>query len=273
MSVADNVAFPLSVRKTPRGEIASRVTRALEMVRLEQFKDRRPAQLSGGQQQRVALARALVFQPSLVLMDEPLGALDKKLREHMQIELKQIHEMLGVTIVYVTHDQSEALTMSDRVAIFESGAIVQIGTPDLLYKEPATAFVASFIGENNALEGVVERVIDGQCVVALPTGLRATALSIGDIRPGTPVHLAVRPERIGLSAVEAGAENRFRAKVDGRIYHGDHQRLLARLSSGQVLTVKIDADAAPATGDTIDICWRASECRAFPTGTAANAGS
>ena len=273
MSVADNVAFPLSVRKTPRGEIASRVTRALEMVRLEQFKDLRPAQLSGGQQQRVALARALVFQPSLVLMDEPLGALDKKLREHMQIELKQIHEMLGVTIVYVTHDQSEALTMSDRVAIFESGAIVQIGTPDLLYKEPATAFVASFIGENNALEGVVERVIDGQCVVALPTGLRATALSIGDISPGTAVHLAVRPERIGLSAVEAGAENRFRAKVDGRIYHGDHQRLLARLSSGQVLTVKIDADAAPATGDTIDICWRASECRAFPTGTAANAGS
>jgi putative spermidine/putrescine transport system ATP-binding protein len=273
MSVADNVAFPLSVRKTPKGEIASRVTRALEMVRLEQFKDRRPAQLSGGQQQRVALARALVFQPSLVLMDEPLGALDKKLREHMQIELKQIHEMLGVTIVYVTHDQSEALTMSDRVAIFESGAIVQIGTPDLLYKEPATAFVASFIGENNALEGVVERVIDGQCVVTLPTGLRATALSIGDIRPGTPVHLAVRPERIGLSATEAGAENRFRAKVDGRIYHGDHQRLLARLASGQVLTVKIDADAALATGDTIDICWRASECRAFPTGAAADKSS
>jgi putative spermidine/putrescine transport system ATP-binding protein len=273
MSVADNVAFPLSVRKTPKPEIATRVTRALEMVRLDQFKDRRPAQLSGGQQQRVALARALVFQPSLVLMDEPLGALDKKLREHMQIELKQIHEMLGVTIVYVTHDQSEALTMSDRVAIFESGAIVQIGTPDLLYKEPATAFVASFIGENNALEGVVERVIDGQCVVALPTGLRATALSVGDIRPGAAVHLAVRPERIGLSATEAGAENRFRAKVDGRIYHGDHQRLLARLASGQVLTVKIDADAALATGDTIDICWRASECRAFPTGPAADKSS
>jgi putative spermidine/putrescine transport system ATP-binding protein len=273
MSVADNVAFPLSVRKTPKAEIAARVTRALQMVRLEQFKDRKPAQLSGGQQQRVALARALVFQPSLVLMDEPLGALDKKLREHMQIELKQIHEMLGVTIVYVTHDQSEALTMSDRVAIFESGAIVQIGTPDLLYKEPATAFVASFIGENNALEGIVERVSDGQCLVTLPTGLRATALSVGDISPGAPVHIAIRPERIGLSAAEAGAENRFRAKVDGRIYHGDHQRLLARLSSGQVLTVKIDAEAALATGDTIDICWRASECRAFPTGATTNAST
>src|SRR5689334_2904229 len=191
MSVAENVAFPLSVRKHPKSEIGSRVKRALEMVRLDHLAQRKPAQLSGGQQQRVALARALVFEPSLVLMDEPLGALDKKLREHMQIELKQLHAMLDVTIVYVTHDQSEALTMSDRVAIFESGAIVQIGTPDLLYKEPATAFVASFIGENNALEGVVERVIDGQCVVALPTGLRATALSIGDIRPGTPVHLAV----------------------------------------------------------------------------------
>jgi putative spermidine/putrescine transport system ATP-binding protein len=206
-------------------------------------------------------------------MDEPLGALDKKLREHMQIELKQIHEMLGVTIVYVTHDQSEALTMSDRVAIFESGAIVQIGTPDVLYKEPATAFVASFIGENNALEGVAERVGDGRCLVTLPTGLRATALSIGDIRPGAPVHLAVRPERIGLSTTEAGTENNFRAKVDGRIYHGDHQRLLARLPSGQVLTVKIDADAALATGDTIDICWRASECRAFPAGAATHAST
>src|SRR6202035_2009871 len=162
MSVADNVAFPLSVRKLPKAEIGPRVARALEMVQLERFKDRRPAQLSGGQQQRVALARALVFQPTLVLMDEPLGALDKKLREHMQIELKQIHEMLGVTIVYVTHDQGEALTMSDRVAVFDHGAVVQIGTPARLYNEPATAFVASFIGENNLLDGVIERVGSGQ---------------------------------------------------------------------------------------------------------------
>ena len=154
MSVEQNVAFPLSVRKMPKADIAPRVKRALEMVRLEQFKHRKPAQLSGGQQQRVALARALVFEPTLVLMDEPLGALDKKLREHMQIELKQIHEMLGVTMVCVTHDQSEALTMSDRVAVFDHGAVVQIGTPHGLYNEPATEFVASFIGENNALDGM-----------------------------------------------------------------------------------------------------------------------
>jgi putative spermidine/putrescine transport system ATP-binding protein len=266
MSVTDNVAFPLSVRKVPKADIAPRVKRALEMVRLEQFKDRKPAQLSGGQQQRVALARALVFEPTLVLMDEPLGALDKKLREHMQIELKQIHEMLGVTIVYVTHDQSEALTMSDRVAIFDHGAIAQIGTPDKLYKEPATAFVASFIGENNALDGVAERVSDGRCLVALPTGLKAMALAIGDIAPGAPVQLAIRPERIGLAAADGSADNRFQAVVEGRIYHGDHQRLLARLSSGQVLTVKVDPEAANATGETIDICWPAAECRAFVAG-------
>ncbi|MET4259305.1 putative spermidine/putrescine transport system ATP-binding protein [Bradyrhizobium sp. S3.12.5] len=278
MSVADNVAFPLSVRKLPRAEIGPRVVRALEMVQLERFKDRKPAQLSGGQQQRVALARALVFQPTLVLMDEPLGALDKKLREHMQIELMQIHQMLGVTIVYVTHDQSEALTMSDRVAIFESGAIDQIGTPDELYNKPATAFVAGFIGENNALDGVVERVVGNQCLVALPTGLKTTAMAIGDIRPGAPVHLTIRPERIGLSGAGADSDNRFQATVDGRIYHGDHQRVLARLASGQILTVKVGPEATMAAGEAIDLCWPISDCRAFPAGavpdgSSANIGS
>jgi putative spermidine/putrescine transport system ATP-binding protein len=278
MSVADNVAFPLSVRKVPKAEIGPRVARALEMVRLERFKDRKPAQLSGGQQQRVALARALVFQPTLVLMDEPLGALDKKLREHMQIELMQIHQMLGVTIVYVTHDQSEALTMSDRVAIFENGAIVQIGTPDELYNKPATAFVASFIGENNALDGMVERVDGDQCLVALPTGLTTTAMAVGDIRPGAPVHLTIRPERIGLSGTGAQSDNRFQATVDGRIYHGDHQRLLARLASGQVLTIKIGPEATMAAGEAIDLCWPTADCRAFPAGVVpdgntANTGS
>ena len=270
MSVEHNVAFPLSVRKTPRAEIAPRVRRALEMVRLWQFKDRRPAQLSGGQQQRVALARALVFEPTLVLMDEPLGALDKKLREHMQIELKQIHEMLGVTMVCVTHDQSEALTMSDRVAVFDHGAVVQIGTPHGLYNEPATEFVASFIGENNALDGIAERVGDGRCLVTLPTGLKATALAIGDIRPGAPVHLTIRPERIGMSNADGQIDNRFQATVDDRIYHGDHQRLLARLANGQVLTVKIGPEATMPAGGAIDLCWTTSDCRAFPAGATPN---
>ena len=273
MSVANNVAFPLSVRKVPKADIGPRVTRALEMVRLEQFKDRKPAQLSGGQQQRVALARALVFQPSLVLMDEPLGALDKKLREHMQIELKQIHEMLGVTIVYVTHDQSEALTMSDRVAIFESGSIIQIGTPGDLYKKPATAFVASFIGENNALAGVAERVEGDQCLVALPAGLKAAAMAIGDVRPGAPVQLTIRPERILLSGAGGPSDNRWSATVGDRIYHGDHQRLLARLSDGQVLTVKIGPEVALTAGAPVELSWPAADCRAFPADAASNGKS
>ena len=270
MSVEQNVAFPLSVRKTPKADIGPRVKRALEMVRLEQFKDRKPAQLSGGQQQRVALARALVFEPTLVLMDEPLGALDKKLREHMQIELKQIHEMLGVTMVCVTHDQSEALTMSDRVAVFDHGAVVQIGTPHGLYNEPATEFVASFIGENNALDGVVESVGAGQCLVALPGGLKATALSVGDIRPGAPVRLTIRPERIALSAAGGPTDNSLQATVDDRIYHGDHQRLLARLANGQVLTVKVGPEMAAATNETVDLFWSSTDCRAFPASAVAD---
>ncbi len=197
-------------------------------------------------------------------MDEPLGALDKKLREHMQIELKQIHEMLGVTMVCVTHDQSEALTMSDRVAVFDHGAVDQIGTPHRLYNEPATEFVASFIGENNALDGVAEHVSDGRCLVALPTGLKATALAIGDISPGAPVHLTIRPERIGLSNADGQSDNRFQATVDDRIYHSDHQRLLAELANGQVLTVKIGPEATMPAGEAIDHYWSTSDCRAYP---------
>ena len=270
MSVADNVAFPLSVRKIPKSEIGPRVVRALEMVKLAQFKDRKPTQLSGGQQQRVALARALVYEPTLVLMDEPLGALDKKLREHMQIELKQLHEMLGVTVVYVTHDQSEALTMSDRVAIFENGEIAQIGSPDQLYNDPATAFVASFIGENNALDGTVERVNGDECAVMLPDGLKVIAKAVGPLPQGAPVQLAIRPEQIKLAAEMNGHDNRIGATVDGCIYHGDHQRLLARLANGQILTVKIRPEASMAMGEPVDLAWSTGDCRAFPTGAAAS---
>ena len=146
MTVAENLAFPLAVRKLGKEEITRKVARALEMVELPDFGTRRPAQLSGGQQQRVAVARALVFEPDLVLMDEPLGALDKQLREQMQYEIKHIHENLGVTVVYVTHDQSEAMTMSDRIAVFNDGVIQQLSTPDRLYESPQNAFVAQFIG-------------------------------------------------------------------------------------------------------------------------------
>ena len=155
MTVNENLAFPLEVRKLPKTEIEQRVQKVLDMIQLGAFGNRRPGQLSGGQQQRVAVARALVFEPKLVLMDEPLGALDKQLREQMQYEIKHIHENLGVTVVYVTHDQSEALTMSNRIAVFNDGIIQQLATPADLYERPENAFVAQFIGENNRLRGKV----------------------------------------------------------------------------------------------------------------------
>ncbi len=266
MSVAENVAFPLSVRGVPRGEQRARVQRALAMIRLEEFADRRPAQLSGGQQQRVALARALVFEPSLVLMDEPLGALDRKLREHMQIEIKQLHDMLGITVIYVTHDQGEALTMSDRVAVFRDGAIVQLGSPDALYNQPADAFVAGFIGENNLFDGELEQIDGTLCRARLEGGLPVAA------RPrceaGTrAVRLAVRPESIRLG--EHDAENRFIARIEGRIYLGDHQQLLVRLPNGQSLTVKTEAALSATPGDEVVLNWSAADCWAFPSETTA----
>jgi putative spermidine/putrescine transport system ATP-binding protein len=267
MSVAENVAFPLSVRKTPKEEMRRRVRHALEMVRLEPFGDRRPAQLSGGQQQRVALARAMVFEPSLVLMDEPLGALDKKLREHMQIELKQLHDSLGITIIYVTHDQSEALTMSDRVAVFESGSVVQIGTPDGLYNEPASAFVANFIGENNTLPGTVEHRTADACSIVLSDGRKILARPIGVGDVGSRALVAIRPERIALMPADAngdGLQNRLPGTVSGRIYLGDHLRLLVRLENEAIITVKVGPELAPPTGESVTIAWTSTDCRAFP---------
>jgi len=179
MTVGENLAFPLAVRKRPTAEIEDRVRRALDMVRLGAFGNRRPAQLSGGQQQRVAVARALVFEPKLVLMDEPLGALDKQLREQMQYEIKHIHEHLGVTVVYVTHDQSEALTMSDRIAVFHDGVVRQLASPADLYERPESAFVAQFVGESNRLVGRVTAVNGRTCVVEVEGGeVRALAIAV-----------------------------------------------------------------------------------------------
>src|SRR5206468_4782145 len=177
MTVGENVAYPLKARRVPRAEIGDRVKRALGMIKLQHLAARRPAQLSGGQQQRVALARALVFEPKLVLMDEPLGALDKQLREQMQLEIKHIHERLGVTVVYVTHDQSEALTMSDRIAVFNDGVIQQLATPTELYERPVNSFVAQFIGENNTLQGRVIGINGSGCTVEVD-GARIEALAV-----------------------------------------------------------------------------------------------
>ncbi|MEO5738340.1 MAG: ATP-binding cassette domain-containing protein, partial [Variovorax sp.] len=191
LTVGQNVAYPLTVRKVAKDEQQKRVQRALDMVQLKGMADRLPGQLSGGQQQRVALARALVFEPQLVLMDEPLGALDKQLREHMQLELKELHRQLGVTFVYVTHDQGEALTMSDRVAVFNEGVIQQLDTVDRLYEMPANRFVAGFVGDNTVLKGTLQA--GGEvATMALPDGRMLKGLNVGGAAAGTAVELCIR---------------------------------------------------------------------------------
>ena len=269
MTVGENVAFPLSVRRMPRARIAECVQRALAMVRLEPFAERRPAQLSGGQQQRIALARALVFEPSFVLMDEPLGALDKKLREHMQIEVKLLHERLGLTVVYVTHDQSEALTMSDRIAVFHDGRVMQQGTPDALYSQPHDAFVAGFIGENNILSGTAQLIANGHVRVALGGGLQIMATAVGELHHGAEILVAVRPESVHLSTGLDGGDNTCRALVTSRIYLGDHQRLLTEIGNGHTITVKVPAGIGAIAGELVILSWNTADCLAFPAFSAA----
>jgi len=254
LTVGQNVAYPLTVRGVPKVDQAKRVARALGMVRLDGMADRLPSQLSGGQQQRVALARALVFEPQLVLMDEPLGALDKQLREHMQIELKELHRQLGVTFVYVTHDQGEALTMSDRVAVFNDGAIQQIDVVDRMYEAPANRFVAGFIGDSTVLKGTV-RASDGErCGIVLTDGRVIAGVNVNDAPVGAQVEACIRPERIVVHTQPSSRSNVLQASVGGIIYFGDHLRLLCAIGDGQAsATVKLPLSAAavPQTGDSV----------------------
>ena len=266
MTVGENVAFPLKMRRLAKAEVTARVRRALDMVRMASFETRRPNQLSGGQQQRIALARALVFEPQLVLMDEPLGALDKQLREHMQLEIKHLHARLGVNVVYVTHDQGEALTMSDRVGVFNDGTLQQVATPAALYEAPANPFVASFIGENNAIAGEVAETRRRP----LPRPHRRTARVIsalaGDgLKPGAKTTLALRPERITLSP-SSDTPNHFKAKVEELIYHGDHLRLRVSACGCDDVRVKVPAGQGAAQlvpgADTV-VGWAPDDCRAL----------
>jgi putative spermidine/putrescine transport system ATP-binding protein len=265
MSVAENLAFPLEVRKIDKSEIESRVNKALDMVQLGAFGDRRPAQLSGGQQQRVAVARALVFDPELVLMDEPLGALDKQLREQMQYEIKHIHENLGVTVVYVTHDQSEALTMSNRVAVFNDGVIQQLAPPDELYERPDNAFVAQFIGENNTLVGDIKEA-DGDSVTVDVNGSIIKALNVNTEGVGNKTTLSIRPERVALNPDEGAYPNVFKAKVEELIYLGDHIRTRASVCGDDEFVVKIANTSALASlkeGTEVTFGWKMEDCRAL----------
>ncbi|MFC5694870.1 ABC transporter ATP-binding protein [Pseudomonas sp. GCM10022186] len=263
MTVEENLAFPLSVRKMNRLESAEKVRRALSMVKLNDLAKRYPAQMSGGQQQRVALARALVFEPKLVLMDEPLGALDKQLREHMQLEIKHLHKELGLTVVYVTHDQSEALTMSDRVAVFNDGVIQQIDNPATIYESPNNSFVARFIGENNSLMGTLESANGEHCHVRLGDGSIIQALSVVPVPTGHKVALCIRPERVQVRPF-SGAQ--LTARIQEYIYLGDHVRMITEVAGQSNFMIKLPAaqmDSSWTVGSLIGLSWAPEHVRAL----------
>ncbi len=266
MTVAENLSFPLAVRKMPKDKISLKVGQALGMVQMGEFGDRYPAQLSGGQQQRIALARALVFDPELVLMDEPLGALDKQLREQMQFEIKHIHQQLGVTMVYVTHDQSEALTMSDRIAVFNDGIIQQLASPDDLYERPENRFVAQFIGENNELGGTVDAVDGDIARVTLDNGEKVSALAVNVEGAGARTMLSIRPERVIIDPDESRVPQVIGGLVRELIYLGDHIRCRMTVAGNDEFIVKVPnapGNRRLQVGEKIRIGWITEDCRAL----------
>lgn len=278
MTVAENLAFPLKARRLPPREIADSVGRALDMVQLADFADRRPGQMSGGQQQRAAIARALVFEPDMVLMDEPLGALDRRLREEMQYEIRRLQQRLEVTMIYVTHDQGEAMAMSDRVAVMHRGRIQQIASPESLYEEPERVFVANFIGENNLLDGRVVRCADGACQVDIGDGAGGAAtveaFPVAVDGENQSISLAIRPERVAVNPPPDSYPNMFEAKVLDMIFMGDHLRLHTELLGRSPFIVKIPnvvGHGAVLPGDTVRLGWLLTDCRALDRAGAAAA--
>ena len=268
MTVKENLEFPLEVRKMSKSVIDEKVSNALSMVELQDFGNRMPLQLSGGQQQRVALARSLVFEPRLVLMDEPLGALDKNLREQMQYEIKHIHERIGITVVYVTHDQSEALTMSNRIAVFNDGKIQQISTPDVLYEKPDNSFVAQFIGENNQLKGKVKSINGNSCIITTESGEDVSSIKVNINGVGDASTISLRPERVAINSTEK-FENVFEAKVKELIYLGDHIRTRVEVCGNDQFIVKVPnsyKDSNLKEGSTVKLSWKASDSRALDLG-------
>ena len=267
MTVAENLSFPLEVRKIGKAEREQKVMHALDMVEMGEFGSRRPAQLSGGQQQRIALARALVFEPELVLMDEPLGALDKQLREKMQFEITDLAHRLGITVVYVTHDQTEALTMSDSVAVFNDGRIQQLAAPDILYEAPENSFVAQFIGENNTMYGTVENISSNVAHVKLDSGDLIACKPVNVNTVGERTCVSIRPERVELSKdrLPKGAHT-LTAEVLEFIYMGDVFRTRLRVGDNDNFIVKTRNSANQIRllpGAEVEIGWSPADCRAL----------
>ncbi len=274
MSVADNIAFGLRMKRTPKAEIARRVQQMLELTSLGGLGDRRSAQLSGGQQQRVALARALVNQPAVLLLDEPLGSLDLKLRKQMQLELSRIQREVGITFVYVTHDQEEAMTMSDRIAVMDHGAVVQVGSPQAIYERPASRFVADFIGASNVLPGRVEAAPGGAVLVRLESGDAVRVPAAAALVQGAPVSIVVRPDRVEVRRTPPpDGANAIRGAVTKVSYLGTHSQIVVRAGRRLEVTVHERTPAAgeaahvppvPNIGDEIWVAWPVAQSLCFP---------
>ncbi|MEP6526991.1 MAG: ABC transporter ATP-binding protein [Nocardioidaceae bacterium] len=267
LTVDENVAFGLKYQKVSKQEIRERVGRALELVQMSQFVGRQPSQLSGGQQQRVALARALILNPKVLLLDEPLGALDAKLRKRLQIELKALQEEVGITFVYVTHDQEEALTMSDRIAVMSQGRVEQVGPPKEIYEEPATAYVADFLGVSNLMDATAAGVGDGGCRVRLGEFDLVAGQGASDTVGACKV--TIRPERVVVEPQGAGGDNRLPAMVERVVYVGTTLQVIMRLASGQQIQAwkPNDGDVDPyRSGDAVTAHLPQAALRVLPAG-------
>lgn len=267
MTVKDNIAFGLKIRRTGSAQVRDRVAEALRLVQLETMANRYPTQLSGGQQQRVALARALVNRPAVMLLDEPLGALDQKLRKQMQVELANLHRQLGITFIMVTHDQEEALSLSDRIAVMNNGQIEQIGTPSEIYDRPSTPFVADFIGETNLLSGRIDPAA-AQGQVTTHSGLKVLTRTPDPAEPALPpeVVVSVRPEKINLSASPPGSGgNCYQGEVRHLMYLGTHLHCVVQLTSGETLTVRQPnrAESAIVVDTPVYVHWAVNDCLAL----------
>jgi spermidine/putrescine transport system ATP-binding protein len=274
MSVADNVAFGLRFQEVTRADARRRVAEALELVRLQGLQRRRPAQLSGGQQQRVALARALVLEPSVLLLDEPLGALDAKLRKALQVELKALQETVGITFLYVTHDQEEALTLSDRLAVMSGGRIEQVGTPAEVYEQPASTYVAGFLGVANLMAATASGPgADGRCRLRLGEfDLHAAG---GDTAASGEVRVVIRPERVRLEPYGSAGENRLPGMVERLVYQGSTTQLVVRLAHGEAVQALVQNQGAPLPwrqGTAVAAHLPADALRVLPDAAAAAAG-
>ena len=256
MDVASNVAYGLKLRKVPKAEIKERVSQVLELVQLADYEKRMPSELSGGQRQRVAIARAVVNNPQVLLLDEPLGALDLQLRRQMQIELKRLQKRLGITFVYITHDQEEAMNMSDRIVVMHEGRLEQVGTPTEIYDSPRTSYVAAFVGTANLLCGTLERIEDGIAQVILPGGACNATCGTRKIAPGTIVSLAVRSENIRLC--KTGESGGIPAIVTEKSFAGGTLRIVLEAEGiGEIISSRHGANSKVQPGERVHVCWDA----------------